>query len=217
MNIDQARFNMVEQQVRTWEVLDSRILQLLQEVPREDFVPSRYAQLAFADLSIPLEHDQVMMRPIIEGRMLQALDLQGSESVLEIGTGSGFVTACLARLAATVHSVEYFEDLSRRAARKLDDHAVANCQLFVGDALENWEPPQQYDVIVVTGSVQEIPAQFLRWLQPNGRLFIIVGESPLMEAMLLNKQGDHQTTGKSLFETDLQALIHSTRPEPFAF
>ena len=221
MNIDQARFNMVEQQVRSWEVLDRHVLDVLQQVPREDFVPARYTQLAFADLNIPLGNEQVMMRPIVEGRMLQALDLQGHESVLEIGTGSGFVTACLATMAKSVDSVEYYEALSKRAGEKLGEwrnsRQAAAIQLFVGDAMGDWEPGRQYDVIVVTGSAPEIPQHFLQWLRPGGRLFIIVGESPLMEAVLLTKRGDHDYDSSSLFETDLPPLIHSTRPEPFKF
>jgi len=220
MNIDQARFNMVEQQVRTWEVLDPRVLDVLQQVPREDFVPAHYTQLAFADLSIPLGHDQVMMKPVVEGRVLQSLALQGNENVLEMGTGSGFMTACLAALAAKVDSVEYHEVLSKRACEKLkewnSEHAD-KITLFTGDAMTDWEPGQQYDVVVVTGSAPDVPERFLQWLRPGGRLFIVVGESPLMEAITLTRQADGQLQRESFFETDVPALIHSTRPEPFKF
>lgn len=216
MNIDQARFNMVEQQIRTWEVLDPEVLAVLEAVPREDFVPTRYAQLAFADLMIPLPHDQVMMRPVVEGRMLQALELSGSEEVLEIGTGSGFITACLATLAQSVHSVEYFEDLSKRASEHLEERKIANVELSIGDAMADWKPGRQFDVLVVTGAVAEIPPHFAQWLRDGGRMFIICGESPLMEALLLTKQGD-QFSRSSLFETDLPALVNSRRPEPFKF
>lgn len=221
MNIDQARFNMVEQQVRTWEVLDARVLDTLQQVPREEFVPSRYSQLAFADLEIPLGHDQAMMRPVVEGRMLQSLELQGDESVLEIGTGGGFVTACLAQLAKSVHSVDYHEAFTKRAAEKLKEwnpaRAAADIQLFTGDVMAGWEPNQQYDVIVVTASAPTLPEHFLQWLRPRGRMFIILGESPLMEACLFTAQGAQDFQRESLFETDLPPLIHSTRPEPFKF
>lgn len=225
MNIDQARFNMVEQQVRTWEVLDARVLEVLQQVPREDFVPARYTQLAFADLNIPLGQDQIMMRPVVEGRMLQTLDLQGNESVLEIGTGSGFITACLATLAASVHSVEYYESFTKQAQEKLRewDHARAdaNIKLFTGDVMGDWEPGQQYDVIVVTGSVPELPQRFVQWLRPGGRLFVVIGESPLMEAVVFTRSNseasDQELQSESFFETDLPPLIHSTRPEPFKF
>ena len=153
MNFEQARFNMVEQQIRPWEVLDSRVLALLERIHREDFVPVRYRKLAFADLAIPLDCGQVMMRPKIEARMLQALELAEDETVLEIGTGSGFITACLAALSKRVVSVELFPELHREAALKLKDKAIDNVELFVGDAMRGWQPEQAHDVVVVTGSV----------------------------------------------------------------
>jgi protein-L-isoaspartate(D-aspartate) O-methyltransferase len=217
MNFEQARFNMVEQQIRPWEVLDSRVLALLERIHREDFVPVRYRKLAFADLAIPLENDQTMMRPKIEARMLQALELGTDETVLEIGTGSGFVTTCLAALAMRVVSVEIFEDLHEGASVKLRDKEVDNVELFVGDVMRGWQPEQAHDVVVVTGSVPVVPEQFLGWVNPGGRLFAVTGESPAMEAKLLRRMGVTDWSVESLFETDLQRLLHSEKPPEFEF
>jgi protein-L-isoaspartate(D-aspartate) O-methyltransferase len=213
MNFEQARFNMVEQQIRPWEVLDSRVLSLLQTIPREDFVPVRYRKLAFADVAVPLEAGQVMMRPKIEARMLQAIDVKEDETVLEIGTGSGFITACLAAMAKRVVSVELFEELHRGAAARLESRQTANVELFVGDAMRGWQPEQAHDVVVVTGSVAEVPEHFLGWVNPGGRMFVVCGESPAMEARLLTRQGVSEWSVESLFETDLPRLVHA-EPEP---
>jgi protein-L-isoaspartate(D-aspartate) O-methyltransferase len=217
MNFEQARFNMVEQQIRPWEVLDSRVLSLLEHIHREDFVPVRYRKLAFADLAIPLDNDQVMMRPKIEARMLQSLELEADETVLEIGTGSGFVTACLAGLAKRVVSVEIFEELQEVAAVKLRDKSIENVELFVGDVMRGWQPEQAHDVVVVTGSVPEIPEQILGWVNPGGCLFVVTGESPAMEARLLRRTGVTDWSVESLFETDLPRLVNSEEPPQFEF
>jgi protein-L-isoaspartate(D-aspartate) O-methyltransferase len=217
MNFEQARFNMVEQQIRPWEVLDSRVLNLLEQIHREDFVPVRYRKLAFADLAIPLDNGQVMMRPKIEARMLQSLELEADETVLEIGTGSGFVTACLAGLAKRVVSVEIFEELQEAAAVKLRDKSIENVELFVGDVMRGWQPEQAHDVVVVTGSVPEIPEQILGWVNPGGRLFVVTGESPAMEARLLRRTGVTDWSVESLFETDLPRLVNSEEPPEFEF
>ena len=213
MNFEQARFNMVEQQIRPWDVLDGRVLSTLEKILREDFVPVRYRKLAFADIAVPLACGQVMMRPKIEARLLQALDLGKDETVLEIGTGSGFVTACLASLAKHVVSVELFEDLHREAAARLDDAGIRNIELSVGDVMKGWQPEQAHDVVVVTGSVPSIPEQFLGWVNPGGRMFVINGESPAMEARLMERVGVSEWTVESLFETDLPPLVNSV-PEP---
>ena len=217
MNFEQARFNMVEQQIRPWEVLDGRVLSLLETVQREDFVPVRYRKLAFADVAVPLEAGQVMMRPKIEARMLQALDVNEDETVLEIGTGSGFMTACLAALSKRVVSVEFHEELHREAAAKLADKNVSNVELFVGDVMRGWQPEQAHDVVVVTGSVAEIPEQFLGWVNPGGRMFVIRGESPAMEALLMTRQDVTEWAVESLFETDLPALVNASREPEFKF
>ena len=217
MNFDQARFNMVEQQIRPWEVLDGRVLSLLETIQREDFVPVRYRKLAFADVAVPLAAGQVMMRPKIEARMLQALDLREDETVLEIGTGSGFITACLAALSKRVVSVELHEELHREARARLDDVGTRNAELFAGDVMGGWQPEQAHDVVVVTGSVHEVPQQFLGWVNPGGRMFVIRGESPAMEATLMTRQDVTEWTVESLFETDLPPLENSAKEAEFEF
>ncbi len=217
MNFERARFNMVEQQIRPWEVLDSRVLSLLESIRREDFVPVKYRKLAFADMSIPLEAGQVMMRPNIEGRVLQALDLGEDETVLEIGTGSGFITACLASLAKCVVSVEIFKELYEIAKASLEEKNIRNIELFVGDVMRGWQPEQAHDVVVVTGSVPVVPEQFLGWVNPGGRMFVITGDSPAMEARLLTRLGVTEWREESLFETDLPRLVHAEEPAEFVF
>jgi protein-L-isoaspartate(D-aspartate) O-methyltransferase len=217
MNFEQARFNMVEQQIRPWEVLDSRVLSLLESIHREDFVPVRYRKLAFADIAVPLDCGQVMMRPKIEARVLQALALDPDETVLEIGTGSGFLTACLAGLAKRVVSVEIFQELHEEAAAKLRDKQINNVELFVGDVMRGWQPEQAHDVVVVTGSVDSVPEQFLGWVNPGGRLFVITGESPAMEARLMKRLDVTEWTEESLFETDLPRLVNANQPAEFEF
>lgn len=217
MNFERARFNMVEQQVRPWEVLDARVLDVLETVHREDFVPVRYRKLAFADLAVPLAHGECMMRPNVEGRMLQSLEIRDDESVLEIGTGSGFITACLARLARRVVSVELYEDLHAEAALRLQDKHVANVELSVGDALCGWQPQLAHDVLVVTGSVPSVPDLFRGWLNPGGRMFIVTGQSPAMEARLLTRVSVSDWQEESLFETDLPRLVNAEPPPAFTF
>ncbi len=215
-NIELARNNMIEQQVRTWEVLDSRVLDTLGSVPREDFVPSRYRKLAFSDLRIPLGDDQVMMKPVEEGRMLQALTLTGSERVLEIGTGSGFISACLATLAAEVHSIEINPRLAESAADRLSRLGYGNVRVECADALGGYSPEGSYDVLVVTGSAAEPPSVFFDWLERNGRLFIVRGHSPAMEAVCLTGVGT-RWLAESLFETDLPRLIGAEDAPVFEF
>ncbi|MSQ99751.1 MAG: protein-L-isoaspartate O-methyltransferase [Xanthomonadales bacterium] len=217
MNFERARSNMVEQQVRTWEVLDSKVLGLMENVHREDFVPLRYRKLAFADLSVPLAMGQSMMCPRVEGRMLQALDLQQEDSILEIGTGSGFITACLSLMARHVVSVELFEELYLEAEIRLRDKHMHNVELYVGDAMTGWQPQQAHDVVVVTGSVPAVPKSFRDWVNPGGRMFVVVGESPAMEARLLTRVGFSDWLEESLFETDLPRLMNSTPPANFDF
>ena len=217
MNFDQARFNMVEQQVRPWEVLDERVLELLESTHREDFVPVRYRKMAFADISIPLDHDQTMMKPVVEGRLLQAIGIKDDETVLEIGTGSGFITACLAKMAKQVVSVDIFEQFSRDAAAKLQEIKFENVELATGDVMNGWQPEQAHDVVVVTGSVPEIPDHFRGWVNPGGRLFVVCGDAPAMEARLLTKLNATEWREESLFETDLARLVNSDKAPEFEF
>ena len=217
LNFEHARFNMVEQQVRPWEVLDARVLSLLESIHREDFVPVRYRKLAFADLNIPLDHGQVMMKPIVEGRMLQALGLGSDETVLEIGTGSGFVTACLARLAASVVSVDIFAEFREQAERRLKEKEIDNVELHTGDVMAGWQPDHAHDVVVVTGSVPSLPESFKGWVNPGGRLFVICGQAPAMEACLYTRLNVSEWRRESLFETDVPALIHAGEAPTFEF
>lgn len=217
MNFERARFNMVEQQVRPWHVLDARVLEVLALVHREDFVPIRCRKLAFADLEIPLSHGQSMMRPKVEGRMLQAIGLKADETVLEVGTGSGFITACLSRLAHHVVSVDIHQDLLSEADIRLADHGSDNVELFHGDVMRGWQPELAHDVVVVTGSVPTIPEIFRGWVNPGGRLFVITGESPAMQAMRLTRTGVTEWQEESLFETELVRLENSEPAAGFEF
>ncbi|MDX1433986.1 MAG: protein-L-isoaspartate O-methyltransferase [Gammaproteobacteria bacterium] len=217
MNLEQARFNMVEQQIRTWEVLDQRVLDLMSRVPREHFVPAGYEALAFADTGIPLPHGQVMMAPRVEARMIQALEIEPDDRVLEVGTGSGFVTALLAGLAAHVTSVEIHRDLAESAARRLREHGIDNVTVLTGDASRGWSDAAPYDVIAVTGSLPVPEPAFEQQLATGGRLFVIVGRAPAMEACLVRRVGDQQWVTESLFETVLPALEGAREPERFVF
>ena len=211
MNFDQARFAMIEQQVRPWDVLDPRVLEALMVVHREDFVVASHRQLAFADLPLPLAHGEVMMKPVVEGRMLQALLLEPSDEVREIGTGSGFATACLARLARAVTSIDIHADFIASAGQRLANASVSNVRLETADALA-WQPGRQFDAIAVTAAVAKIPAAFSDWLKPGGRLFVINGLSPVQDAVRITRRNDALHV-ESLFETDVPYL-HGAEPVP---
>lgn len=215
VNLQQARHNMVLQQIRPWDVLDQRVLDLLEEIPREEFVPEAYRNLAYADISIPLSHAEVMMPPRVEARMLQALNIQPNETVLEIGTGSGFVTALLARLARHVFSVEIHPDFTAAAAQRLTTRELMNVTLEIGDASHGWTNHGQMDVIAITGSLPILPEVFEQTLKPGGRLFAIVGDSPAMEAMLITRVSEDDFRRETLFETDLPPLRNAKQPNRF--
>ena len=216
MNIDFARQQMVEQQVRAWDVLDQEILKVLRNVPREQFVPRGFEALAFADMEIPLGHGQAMMTPTLEGRVLQALELDATDKVLEIGTGSGFLAACLARLAASVTSVDIHEELLESAASNLEDAGVNNVQLLAMDATDRL-PDGQFDAIAVTGSIQTFDPRFVMALKPEGRLFVVVGDPPAMDARLVRRTSETEWQTRSLFETELLPLVHGRLPPQFLF
>jgi len=216
MNIDYARRQMVNQQVRGWNVYDEDVLSVLQELPREQFVPVAYQALAFADIEIPIGHGQHMMTPTIEGRLLQALGLQGDERVLEIGTGSGFLTACLARLAAEVTSVEIYEDLLQTAAARLDACDVKNVELLHMNAMGEL-PDGRFDAIAITGSLQSFDPRFVDALRPGGKLFNVVGDAPAMEAKLVVRTEQNHWRTVSLFETSLAPLVDGALPPQFSF
>lgn len=214
---EQARFNMIEQQIRPWEVLDERVLDLMAEVPREDFVPEAYRSLAYTDTAIPLGNGQVMMPPKLAARILQALDIQPTETVLEVGTGSGYFTALLARLARHVFSVDINPDMTRQAQERLAAHGIHNVTLETGDGARGWERHAPYDVIVLTGSVPLLPDSFREQLRVGGRLLAIVGDSPVMEVKLITRRGESDWSGETLFETDLPPLINAPQPDRFRF
>ncbi|TYT25880.1 protein-L-isoaspartate O-methyltransferase [Luteimonas viscosa] len=207
-----ARETMVEQQIRPWEVLDPRVLGVLVRLPREAFVGERHRALAYADLELPLGHGETMLKPVLEGRALQALALDGDESVLEIGTGAGYLTACLGMLAREVVSIERHADLADAALARLQVQGVGNAEVLAADAFI-WEPARQFDAICVTGAVDAVPSRFVQWLRPGGRMFIVHGRVPAMQAALLrNEVGGHRT--ESLFETELPYLVGAEpRPE----
>ena len=219
MNFEQARFNMVEQQIRPWDVLDQRVLDVISSTPREDFVPAEYRQLAFSDTQLPIGHNQVMMRPNMEGRMLQALAIRPSDIILEVGTGSGYISACLAQLGKHVYTVDIHPEFTHSAEAKLSARRIDNVTFCTGDASQVWDQLHQYDVIAITGSVPEIPPRHKEALLDGGRLFVIVGNPgmPVMEAVLLTRTGQNQWAHKSLFETTLPALIHATKAPQFVF
>ena len=209
MNFEQARTNMVENQVRPWEVLDGRVLDILGRVRREDFVAPEHRQLAFADLCLPLGHGEVMMKPVLEGRVLQALELQAGERVLEIGTGSGFLAACLAGLATDVVSVDIHAEFTAAAGQRLAAAGVGNVQLHTGEAVREWQPNGLFDAVVATGAVAEVPARWFGWLKPGGRLLAIRGQSPAQQTVLLTHEGEGRQREEILFETDLPYLTHA--------
>ncbi len=218
LNIEQARFNMIEQQVRTWDVLDHAVLDVMGTVPREDFVPSRYRRMAFTDIRVPLDQQQVMMKPVEEGRMLQSLAMQGGLSVLEVGTGSGFAAACLAALGGRVLSIEIHRELAESAAARLDRLGVEAVEVRCADVFDpGFDPGRSFDRIVVTGSADEVPARLLEWVRPGGRLFAVRGRSPAMEAVCLRRADDGAWQTDSLFETDLPRLVGAEDRPRFEF
>lgn len=215
MDFERARFNMIEQQIRTWEVLDQKVLDLMASMPREDFVPAAYRELAFADMSVPLDHGQVMMAPRLEARMLQALEIAPGDRVLEVGTGSGYVTALLASLGGHVISVEIHDSLARDARAKLDAHGIDNVTLHTADGCRGRREDAPYDVIAVTGSLPVLDEDFQEQLGVGGRLFVIVGEAPAMQALLVRRVSESQWATEGLFETVLPALEGVEQPERF--
>jgi protein-L-isoaspartate(D-aspartate) O-methyltransferase len=216
IDIERARFNMIEQQVRPWDVLDQRVLDVMSTTPREEFVPEKYHSLAFADINIPLGHEQVMMAPKTEGRLLQVLAIGKTDSVLEIGTGSGYLTACLARLGNHVTSFEIFPEVREAAAARLAAHGYRNLTLRQGDAADGIGSDTRYDVIAVTGSLPLLQRQFHDNLAVGGRLFVITGTPPVMEALLITRIDERNWSRESLFETSLPPLLHAAQPARFA-
>lgn len=216
MNTDFARRQMIEQQVRAWDVLDVNVLSGLKEVPREIFVPEGFAALAFADSDIPIGHGQKMMTPTIEGRVLQALGLVGGENVLEIGTGSGFLTAVLAKLSTHVTSIDIYDDFLDAAKERLTECEIENVDLINMDGMKAL-PKGTFDAIAVTGSIQTLDSRFVDALSPGGRLFVVLGDAPAMSATLITRFDEDNWQGDTLFETDLPPLVNGALPPQFSF
>ena len=215
-NFELARHNMIEQQIRPWEVLDQQVLDVIASVPREDFVPERYRNLAFGDIAIPLGHGEFMLKPTVEGRILQALAVQPTDHVLEVGTGSGYLTACLARLAASLVSVDIVADFTEAARQKLKTLGVHNVTLHTGDASRGWGG-HRYHAIAVTGSVATVADHWRQSLSLGGRLFIVAGQPPVMEALLITRLGEQEWIQESLFDTDLPPLRNAAPVKRFEF
>jgi protein-L-isoaspartate(D-aspartate) O-methyltransferase len=212
-----ARFNKIEQQIRTWDVLDPTVLQLLNDVPREQFVPEAYQGLAFADLEIPIGHGQLMLSPKLEGRLLQALSIQNSDHVLHVGTGTGYLTALIAKLAKDVVSVEIEPELSALAASNLNKQPLNNVRLEVGDASQGWAKYAPYDVFVFGASSPVEPAQVRQQLAIGGRMLIILGTAPVMRATLIQRISEHGFREDVLFETCIAPLVNAAQAQPFQF
>jgi len=217
MDFETARFNMVEQQIRPWEVLDPTVLHACASIPRELFVPEDYRELAFSDTTIPLGHGQFMMTPKVEARLLQALDVQRTDRVLEIGTGSGYLTALLSALGAHVTSIEIHAELSERAKHNLRRAGGNNYKLHVGDGLDGWTTAEPYDVIVVTGSLPRRRPSIEQQLSSNGRLFAVLGRAPVMEATLITRLSKGSWSTESLFETEIGVLVGAEEKPSFQF
>jgi protein-L-isoaspartate(D-aspartate) O-methyltransferase len=219
MTIDyaKARETMVEQQVRPWDVFEPRVLETLARLPRERFVAEAHRALAYADLALPIGHGESMMKPVVEGRVLQALSIAAGEDVLEIGTGSGYLSACFGSLARDVVGLELHADLAEAGRQRLQAQGINNVRIDVADAF-GWDSERRFDAICVAGAVADMPAHFLRWLRPGGRMFVVHGRAPAMEAALV-RLADNSTgfEVESLFETELPYLAGGAPAPKFHF
>jgi protein-L-isoaspartate(D-aspartate) O-methyltransferase len=211
-----ARRQMIEQQVRAWEVLDLKVLDVLQQVPREEYVPAGYRELAFADTAVPLAHGQSMLPPKLEGRILQVLEVQPHEQALEVGTGSGFFAACLGRLARSVRTIDLFPEFAAGATAAFARTGVHNVTAATADAMQLAER-DAYDVIALTGALPVYDERFERALRVGGRLFVAVGSGPMVEALRITRTGPADWSRESLFETGMPALVHAPQPPKFIF
>lgn len=214
---EKARFNMIEQQIRTWEVLDPKVLQLLHDVPRENFVPEAYQGLAFADIEIPLASGQSMLSPKLEARILQSLSIEPTDKVLHIGTGSGYFTALLAHQAAHVYSLEIDSELNATASFKLAENDIHNVTMELANGVNGFPAKQPYDVIVFTGSSPAEPPNVREQLSVGGVMFIVLGKAPVMEATLIQRVSETAYKQDVLFETCIPELEGATQVEGFTF
>jgi len=221
MDFNQARFNMVEQQVRPWDVLDPRVLNVISNIPREQFVPEVSKNLAYADTRIPIGEFQGrtshMLNPVIEGRMLQSLQITEDDTILQIGTGTGYITACLATLGRHVDSVDINPEMTALAEQNLARFEISNINLGTGDGSQKWEQKQFYDCIAIMGSMPAVPEFYKKALKQGGRMFVVVGEAPVMKALRVTRIGKNEWTQEELFETSIDPLINAETPEEFEF
>lgn len=217
MNIEITTNNMIKQQLRTGSVLNEKIIDLYLNIPRDEFVPSKYKEFAYSDMQIPLAHQQTMLTPLEEATILQELELTGKETVLEIGTGSGFFTALLSKLAKKVISVDYFEEFTNSAKAKLDKHNCTNVELITADAVNGYVEKAPYDIIVYTGAVKSLTDLQKLQVLPGGKLFVFIGENPIIHAKLFNIDSNDNWTEKLLYSTDIPMLINKLDKEHFVF
>jgi protein-L-isoaspartate(D-aspartate) O-methyltransferase len=216
MDFEQARFNMVEQQIRPWDVLDPTVLDLLSKVRREEFVPQQYRNLAFTDMEIPLGHGERMLSPKLEARLVQDADVRPTDRVLEVGTGSGYMAALLGHLAQQVYTVDIVAEFVELAKRRFSQQNIRNIVVESGDATRGWDAHAPYDVIVITGSMPVLPEAYEQVLAPGGRLIAILGDPPIMTAYRIRRTGDGFSR-EGLFETSVKALRNAPQPARFVF
>lgn len=220
MDYEKARFNMVEQQIRPWNVLNPRVLDVIHEIPREHFAPDQYRNLAYVDTRIPLgnyeDHPCNMANPNIDGRILQELNIQEDDLILEIGTGSGYLTACMAKLGRHVDTVDINEEMTAMATKNLQALNINNVNLSTGDASKSWNQKCNYDVIVITAAMKSIPGSYKNLLKIGGRLFVVTGEAPAMTAYRVTRTDKNEWTVEELFETSIEPMIETVKPE-FSF
>jgi len=217
LNTDLARYNMIEQQIRPWDVLDPAVLEVIANTPRERFTPKAYANLAFSDTTIPLAHNQLMLEPKMEGRILQSLQIKPTDRILEIGTGCGFLTACLAQLGGNVVSVDIYSEFTQQAQQQTAGLGLENIQFETGDAAHGWAQDGDFDVIVITGSLPSSQTAFQNSLTVGGRQFMVIGNDLLMEAQLIRRINQNEWSTESLFETHLPAILNAEKPAAFSF
>ncbi|MBW8897902.1 MAG: protein-L-isoaspartate O-methyltransferase [Massilia sp.] len=217
MNIEQARFNMIEQQIRPWNVLDQDVLDLLHVVKREQFVPAAYQNLAFADIEIPLPGGDAMLAPKFEARIMQETGVKKHETVLEIGTGSGYMAALLAHRAARVTTVEINPETAELAKKNLANAGIHNVTVEIGNGAQGWEKGAPYDVIVISGALEVLPEAILKQVKVGGRVAAIVGQAPVMEAVIITRTGENTYSTIKVFETNVRYLTGAPVPSHFQF